>query len=342
MQSSRSPRAIAVACGLIATCCTMAKAQNLSSLGNHSVLTRGDFSTNSDVEGRTFVGGNLSGQNSSNFAIKLQKEVNSSDPTLVVAGDILRGNPINLNAGSLELGGSLSRTVNFNGGGALIRNPKLDYSEVIDELTKASEILAALETNSKVTAPGSQPGPFNFNASPDENGLAVFDIQGSDFFGNQRVQQADIFLNGATDVVINVGGSSINWQYGNLVGSFTKTDTRSRVVWNFYEAKSVNFDSKNMMGQVLAPNAAVSSRANIDGSIFADSLTTTSEVHLPGYDGNFYGSFEEEEDESDGDAGGTGSSGGPDPVVIPEPSSLLLATTGVLLLARRRRSIQAQ
>lgn len=337
MQSSRSPRAIAVACGALVTACSLANSQDLSALNHYSVVTRGDFSTNSDVEGRTFVGGDLLGQNSSNFAIKLQKQVDASDPTLIVTGDVKRGNPINLNAGSLELGGSLERKVNYNGGGKLIQSPGLDYSEVISELTKASDTLANLNDNSDVRAPGSQPGPFNFDAIPDENGLAIFEIRGSDFFGNRLVQQADLFLNGATDVLINVSGESINWQYGNMVGNFTKSDVRSRVVWNFYEATSINFDSKNMMGQVLAPHAKVTARGNLDGSIFADSFTTTSEVHLPGYAGAFDGELEGEA-EGDG-GGGAGSNGGPDPViVVPEPSSLLLVAASALLLARRRRT----
>ncbi len=67
-----------------------------------------------------------------------------------------------------------------------------------------------------------------------------------------------------------------------------------------------------MIAQVLAPNASVTSSAKIDGAIFAKNLTTTSEVHLPGYNGNID--------------------------VFPEPSTALISLFGVLgLLLRRKR-----
>lgn len=317
-----SPRAsfwsALILCGLVAVFSGCASAQNLSALRDYSVVVSGNLSTNSDVEGRTLVGGNLTARNSSNFGIKLRNQVSSSDPTLRVGGNLSSGNPISLNAGSLELGGSRNgRIVNFNGGGSLI-SKATDYSPIFDGLIVASDQLAAIQADSTTRAPGSQPGPFRFDATPGADGLAVFLVNGTTLFNNNKVQQIEMSGGGASNILINVSGTSINWQNGNMVGLFTQASWRERIVWNFYEAETINFGSKNMMGQVLAPFASVTTQGNIDGSIFAKNLTTTSEVHLPSYQGTVAFSADA-------------------PLPIPEPGSAALAVLGVLVLLARRR-----
>jgi len=287
-------------------------AQNLKPLGDYSVITRLDFSTTSEVEGRTLIGRNLTSQNSANFGIKLQGKVSASTPVLSVHGDIASGNPLNLNAGSLELGGSLNnRKVNYNGGGTLLNGYTTDGTAIINNLDLASQALYALGKNSSFIMPADQPAAFKFNATPDANGLAVFSVSASDLFSNQKVQQIELNLNGASDIVINVSGVNIVWSAGNMVGVFNQDDVRDNIVWNFYEATTIDFGSHAMNGQVLAPLANVTTSGNINGSIFANSLTTTSEVHLPGYNGNIN--------------------------LVPEPSSALLGGLGMTLLLTRRR-----
>ncbi len=288
-------------------------AQSLEPLRDYSVIVSGNLTTTSEIEGRTLVGGNLTGQNSANFAIKLQNLVPSSDLTLRVGGDIGGGNPIQLNAGSLELGGTLNRSVNYNGGGSLVPNPGVDYSAIFFELTAASSVLESFEANSTASIPSGQPGPLDFQASPDASGLAVFDLDGALIFDNSSVQQLQITPGTATEIVINVGGVSIDWTNGNLVGLFTGEYWRSHLIWNFYEAETIDFGSRNIMGQVLAPHASVTTTGNIDGSIFAKNLDTRAEVHLPGYQGNIN--------------------------LIPEPATSLLGLLGACLLLRRRRSV---
>ena len=110
------PRIAGIVVSFFSISASFSQAQNLSPLGSYSVITSGDFSTTSDVEGSTIVGGNLNGSNSANFAIHLQGAAPADQKTLRVAGSIAAGNPINLNAGSLELGGSLNgRIINYNG-----------------------------------------------------------------------------------------------------------------------------------------------------------------------------------------------------------------------------------
>lgn len=319
MHSHPSPQGGWLALPLIAFASfgSVASAQNLSALSDYSVVVSGNLSTNSDIEGRTIVGGNITSTSSANFGNRLQNRVPKEDLVLRVAGNIVSGSPIQLNAGSLELGGSRNnRTINFNGGGSLVSNPGVSYNGIIDDLTLASQSLATYGANSNamlISNGPNQPGPFRLTATPDAGGLAVFSINASDLFGNSRVQQIELITNNSANIVINVAGNSVNWTAGNIVGDLTQNKWRELVVWNFFEATNINFGSRNMMGQVLAPNASVTASGNIDGSIFARNLTTTSEVHLPGYNGtiNF----------------------------VPEPSSAGLVLIGaVAALMRRKRS----
>ena len=153
-------------------------------------------------------------------------------------------------------------------------------------------------------------------ASPDSNGLAVFSVNASDLFGNNKVQQIELFSNNAANIVINVAGKVISWNAGNMVGDLTQNRLRGRLVWNFYEATDIDFKSKNMNGQVLAPNADIRTGGPIDGSVFAKSLTTTGEVHLPGYNGTL----------------------GVSPVPEPSAAGLVLLGATTLLLRRKRNS----
>lgn len=287
-------------------------AQNLSALHDYNVITRLDFSTTSEVEGRTLVGRDLTNGNSSNFGIKLQGQVAATTPVLSVKRNIASGNPLNLNAGSLEVGGTTNgRKINYNGGGALLSGYSTNTAAIISNLDVASQVLATYGTNSNFIMPASQPAAFTLNASPNANGLAVFSLNAADLFNNNKVQQIELNANGATDIVINVAGTNVVWNAGNMVGILNTDAVRDSLVWNFYQATTIDFGSHTIDGQVLAPYANVTSSGNIDGSIYANSLTTTSEVHLPSYAGNI--------------------------VAVPEPSLIGLSGVGALVLLLRRK-----
>lgn len=256
-----------------------------SLLGQYDVIVLDDLSTSSDVEGRTFVGDDITSTGSANFAIALA--VAPGDSTLVVVDDVVAGNPLNLNAGSLRIGGTTNgRIVNYNGGGALIADPSLSVEPNATVLKNASQTIAGYASNNTVTIPSGQPGPLKFKVtSTDACGVAVFDVPAS-VFSNSNVQQIELDPGSASTIVINVSGTSVDWTSGNMVSQFTSAFWRARVLWNFHQATSIAFGSHNMMGAVLAPLANVTTSANVDGSIAASSLTTSSEVHLPTFVGN--------------------------------------------------------
>ena len=270
-----------------------------SYMNRYSLIVLDDLSTSSDVENRTFVGGSLVSSSSANFGINVNG-VGSTEAMLVVVGDIVAGNPIQLNAGSLRLGGSSNgRIINFNGGGSLIADNTLSDGPITSDLQDATAQLASQTANNGMTIANGA-AKFEVTTTTDA-GVAVFEVAGADLFSNGAVGQIELTPGGADTIVINVTGGSINWTSGNMVGSFNSTNWRGRLIWNFPEATTINFGSRNLMGALLAPYAAVTTAGNLDGSVAVRALTTTAEVHQPTFDGDMGGLCEDDE----GDTGET-------------------------------------
>lgn len=263
---------------------TMSELRKL--MGYYNLITLDDLSTSSDVEGRTFIGGNLVSSTSATFATRLSQSSPTED-TLSVVGNLAAGNPLNLNAGSLRLGGQRnSRIINFNGRGSLVADATLTDTSVTATLLVASLDLANLTANNSVTIPTGQPGPLRFTVNNvTSSGVAIFQVKGADIFNNSRVQQIELQPQSATTIIINVAGTTINWSDGNLVGNFVDNAWRANVIWNFYEATTINLGSRNLMGALLAPLAAVKTSGNLDGAVAVRSLTTTAAVHQPEFAG---------------------------------------------------------
>lgn len=275
-----------------------------------NLVVLGNLDSTSEVEGRAAIKGNLSGP-ASNYATKLLPRPSwLGVDTLIVGGDLQATN-IQVEAGNLRLGGSQGSTlVNFNGGGSKIVDS--GAASIVDgfgsQMQSARLSLSSLSPTASVTLPGSQPAGVTFNAVPGAGGVAVFTVDGNSLFNNDKVQQMDLNLNGASSVVINVMGSSVTWNHGNMVGGFTTADARAKVIWNFYQATSIDLTSKGLNGSLLAPNAAVSFQGVIEGSAFVGSMTQRGEVHLPLYTG-----------------------------IVPAPGALSLAGLSLLVATRRRR-----
>lgn len=285
-------------------------------LSTYNLITFGDLTTTSEVEGRTLVGGNLN-TSSSNFGVEFGNATGID--ILTVAGNI-NGNSIQVNnGGNLRIGGASFATVNLNGGGQQINDNSVGsfVNDVQVAMTGYSSFLTGLASTASVSLPGNndQPTGVTFNAAPaGPNNVAVFDIAGNDLFNNNKVQQIGLNFNGADTVVINVSGSSIVYNGGNFVGSFASDNAASKVIWNFFEADTIQLD-RVLWGSVLAPGAAITGIGGnptnqvIEGSVVANSLLTNSEIHLPTFTG-----------------------------FVPAPSTAGALAFGGLLAARRRRA----
>lgn len=304
-----------------------ASAQSLD-YQNYNAIIFNDLSTTSDIEGRTFVGGNFTGGNSANLAIHLSPTVLPFDRTFVVGGNLSSGNPLNLQRGSLYIGGSTNgRAINYNGGGTTVADAGIGASlnSIRDYSLAQSAALQSLTVDSTVSLPSGQPGPTKFFATAGADGLAVFNVNGNSLFNSAFGQQFELLPDISTNsVVINVSGTSINWTAGNMVGNFTSNYWQGHILWNFYEATSINLGSRQFNGGILAPLASITTAGNIDGLVVANNLTTTAEVHLP--DSNSPGQYAFE--------------GYTAPVPEPGSAMLFLAAAGFILVVRNRRLLR--
>lgn len=259
----------------------------VDAMSRYSLIVLDDLSTTSVVENRTFVGGSLISTDSANFGINVNG-IAATDVILSVVHDLVAGNPLNLNAGSLRLGGaSNGRPINFSGGGFLVADPFLSDGPITAILQDATAQLAGATADNGVSLPTGQSVPARFQVTTTPaGGVAVFQVSGAELFSNGLVQQIELDPGNASAIVINVTGSTIDWSNSaNLVGEFTNSIWHSRVIWNFPQATSINFGWHNMMGAVLAPYAALTTAANLDGSVAVRALTTTAEVHQPTFVG---------------------------------------------------------
>ena len=254
-----------------------------SLIGDYNLIVTHNLRSSSEVEGRTLVGGNINGitGSSSNYGIHLDAGEYSGVDTLIVGGDI--NTTINLNAGHARIGGSV-QGINANNGSTWQQGDSTVAAEVAAATTAISSLSQHLYTfgGDSVSLPGSQPSGVNFNASPGSNGIAFFEIpNGNNLFNNDKVQQMSLSLGSADFVVMNVGGTSINWNHGNMVGDFVTEQGRSRVLWNFYEATYLDMKSRGFNGSLLAPLSFLRVEGVVEGSVFVKSFRQMGEVHLP-------------------------------------------------------------
>ena len=291
-------------------------------LNEYNLIVFENLKSNSEVEGKTLVMGNLDSGTASNYGTRLYNNAGSED-ALVIGGDLTSGTTVNIsNNNGVTIGGANSGTVN-NESAISTDVSSYDFAQIESDFISFSDYLSQLTANSTLSTPqGSQPGAATFNVAAVDDNVAVFNIDTSDFFGNSLIQQYDInFASQSTEaVIINVAGEIITDEFfsGNAVGNFNNDSYKDLVLWNFYEASDISI-GKNLNGSLLAPFADLINGNSIEGSVVVNSFDQNGEIHNPTFNGQI--AYE-------------------NTVAVAEPSSILLFSFGLLgLFAWRRRPI---
>jgi len=316
-----------------------------------NLVVLGDLTSSSEVEGRTFVGGDLNG-NSSNYQIQPVAASSTGTPGLTVVGDV-NGGSKNLNNGSgAVVGGSVNSGLNLNGAaqtvlvGGSISNTNVNQNTVTSGLaasdpsfsqnltqqkslietsmTGLSHSMSTQAANSQLTISGNT---GTFSAQPDASGVAVFNISAADL---NKIGEIKFNLNGADTAIVNVSGSSIKLDDNFLGGT---ANLGEHVIWNFYEASDLSLTTA-WGGSVLAPTAAATTANYIQGSAVFGSLVQNGEMHI----GTYTGSYQAPSDPGTSTSSGGEGSGG---TQVPEPGMLALfaIALGGMLFWRRRKVV---
>lgn len=268
-------------------------------LSEYNVVTIGDFQSTSHVDGKAFVGGDLTG--SQNVAVGAHLPQNTGENVLTVVGKVKTD--VSVYNNNLEVSESSTVTANnqnfivdtgfVSNTKSVVQTPdaalnalRADYKQ---QLENASTGFTSLASNNDVTFSDNKKHTFNAN-NVDDNGFAVFSIDGENgIFTSNDNQEFWLLADNLSDIagiIINVSGTNIDLSGVDMShGLFGDEEARKKVVWNFYGSDGVDNGSEQLLlakqfnGTLLAPYATVNTTGNIDGNAGVFSLITNSEIH---------------------------------------------------------------
>lgn len=238
---------------------------------NSDLLTQfnaivGDFKTTSETEGAVIIGGKLSGNSSTLDAHKIHPGGTASGFGDVNVYGTTSGGPYNVNNLQVKVGTSQNGVI-FSGGTTTYNATfPASFATISGQLKTLSTDLSKLSSTA-----GSSLTNSVFNAGP-VGGVAVLDITAAQL---TSLNNPTFKLNGAQLLIINVDASM--YTAGNGI-NFNTAALGSKILWNFYDATSLNFNVE-FGGTILAPNALVRNSSPIDGTLFASSYEGNGELH---------------------------------------------------------------
>lgn len=305
-----------------------------------NAVTEGNLNSSQEIEGRVYVGGNLTG---GTLQVGFNGVTASDLDELIVKGSSNIGTINAQNGSDVTIGGAAVGTIELNGGeqgtrtariggafagnanqGTVLSNQAaLDpnfadrFPEIDFDVLKAESAFFATLTGTAFDT--SDVNDKKIIGAPDATGLSVHSASLSDLAGGGY----SFDLNGATTVIINVAGTTGSFGMNAPAGTAALAEN---VIWNFYEATSIAVNAA-IIGSVLAPFADMSGfSGSTEGSVIAKSITLNNgELHSRAF------------------TGALPTEGTPPPppttttpVPLPAGLPLLLAGLGGLALLRRR------
>ncbi len=259
-------------------------------LHDFNMIALGNVTGRSHVDGRSLVFGDITG-GAKDFA---QHNLADSGPVspgatygkhgLVVGGRVLTD--IKVNHGEALIGGAK---------GSRIDNAKSTYgdagvndiiSDAQAEIARVTSYFDGLTPNGSVDLDSDKLNNAKFftDQKLGVDGVAVFDVD-SQFFSRKNgiASFSDYLKNAGNLFLIRDDNTEITLSSGfNLdAGSEFGSDLfRSRIVWYFPNAKTVNLRS-GLGGSLIAPLANINFSSNITGTVVGNNIHLGAEIHLP-------------------------------------------------------------
>ncbi|MFC7336474.1 choice-of-anchor A family protein [Haloferula chungangensis] len=279
-----------------------------------------NYDMGGETEGPVFVGNTFTVNTTQQ--VGFNNAVDANDYALWLNNGIAGTGQVNVQSGSVVSRQPVdSGRFQFNGGaGTSLQEGDAAWQNALSEVglnsgaealgiyVDASNYWASLEANSTAVVDANS---ANFTATPElvqGHQVAIFHVTAENFVTSIG-QFSGSGFGSAEGILINVAGTGDYTISGNFIGDFQNNE--SKVIFNFYEANSVSFNSP-VDGSIFAPNSTINQTGgNVEGNIVASNFVQRNgEVHDFRFDGF---------------------------APIPEPSAALLGSFAGLLLLRRKR-----
>lgn len=235
---------------------------------DYSVFASGNLSTGGgSIGGNIAVGGNATFGNFS-AATGLGSSANGSDTVVVggkltaSSGTIAHGSAV---AGSLALP---QYSVNFQNGSSRVGTGSIDFAAEAAALSYASSTLAGTAANGTTLF---QYGGLNFTGT---NAINIFTVSGADLASTTNF---NVNAPAGSLVIFNISGITDQFSGGiNLTGIGA-----SNVLYNFFQATTLNLNNIGVQGTILAPNATLNfNNGNVDGQVLVKNVASNGQISI--------------------------------------------------------------
>jgi choice-of-anchor A domain-containing protein len=255
-------------------------------------ILAGNFSTNSDTDGRIAVFGNLTNTGAP-IGSNLAGNPYTDTYTAIINGSSLNQNPYQVN-GVAYVGGSGSAQA--QGTSATVTNPTqldFDFAAARTSLENYSvNVLTSSSLNQVNLLAAPVPDPNKGNgyviniASPSVPGPVYVNLNPAYLTGNNG-----LFINynpnKVTAVIFNVAGNTITTGNSSLTINGQQLGINYGgipILFNFPTATTVSIGG-TFTSSILAPFATLTSSANVSGTLIVGALGTTAETHNDYFNG---------------------------------------------------------
>lgn len=283
-----------------------------TALTDFGLIAFGDLDGTSNVQGRTFVGGDIVG-GTKDFVTQPRTPgpvsttgLNEADG-LIVGGQIFPQQIQVNNQSNVRVGGASTDARINNAQLVTFSDPEVPTiaASITADVAATGSFLAGLTANSTVDL--SDGNNAVFNSTPDASGVAVFELETSFFnrnggFDLEGNLDADFFVflvNGSGDFRSGTALNVFNNEFG-------QDEFLERIVFSFAGFDSVEL-SNGLGGSVFAPDADFTLRSPVRGTVVANNVNLLAQIGLP-----------------------TSS--------VPEPGTAALVLAGGAMLLRRRKA----
>ncbi|GAA6618102.1 choice-of-anchor A family protein [Scytonema sp. NUACC26] len=248
-----------------------ANASTLGIASDFNAFVLGDMKQSSDTEGRVAIGGNGT---LTNYGVgdRLTNSHGTRDD--IIVGGTLIYNGGQVFNGNVVYGTGSAPTVSTPNG-SIRQDNSIDFTAAGQHLKSLSAYLAGLTPNATTTVHNW--GGIELQGSSSD--LNIFKINENVFAPNNYVNNFSINGPSTSSLIVNIGGTNIsmkNFGFSNNLMS----GLRQKVLFNFYEATSIELTNIGFQGSILAPLAHLKTTyGEVNGQVIVASSEGSGEYH---------------------------------------------------------------